>query len=109
MNIKAKIKVFVEHWKKVQKRFAKNGKKSNIEKSKRHFNNNFVFMERHKKIWKMYWVLLAIKEEYLEKWWYEKLKITFAEYSTQEVEKLHSQAFEWIIEDERESNDKVSQ
>lgn len=60
----------------------------------------------HKRIAEMYWVLILLKQEY------NRLTTkyeTFEEFAKRRTQTLFWQAFEWLVEDERESNEKNSQ
>lgn len=62
-------------------------------------------MEKHKIIGEMYSVLLYINEEYNE----SKSTIPFEKYAKKRVAKLYEQAFDWLLEDEREKTQKIAQ
>ena len=61
----------------------------------------------HKKVAEMYWVLLLIKEDYEKDNIQEKQN--FETYARNRINELFLKAFDWLIEDERESNNKIAQ
>ena len=66
-------------------------------------------MEKHKIIWEMYWVLLSIKEDYNKFDNDYKDSISFDTFAQSRIKTLFSQAFDCLVEDERENNNKIAQ
>lgn len=62
-------------------------------------------MEKNKMIAEMYWVLKLIQAEYEANNEIE----TFYHYAKRRTSWLYEQAFNWLVDDERESLEKIAQ